>query len=275
MNHRVIFSDNGVLVDWSTSLASYLVGQQSFTLNASEDYIYIGSRLPFNHLYFKLPTVNTNPTTISVEYWEGTEWKETFDVIDETQGFTKSGHITFTPNKRFQWGYESTNYEGDVIDGLEDVVIYDLYWMRLKFTQNTSAMAISWIGNIFCEDSDIYSEFPDLQKTEVLTSYKLGKTNWEEQRVRASEMLIHDLIYMQIISDKGQILNRRDFTLACVQKTVEIILMAFGDDYLERIGFIREEYKKRLAKRIARVDKNNNAIEDKWETKNETGFLRR
>ena len=187
MNNRIIFSDNGSLIDWSVKLNNYFTGHHTFTLNHSEDYIYIGSRLPFNHQYFNLSKFNTNTSVISVQYWEGNEWIECVEVVDETEGFKKSGFIQFTPNKRYSWCMESTNYESDIVEGLEDVVIYDRYWVRLKFSATLTETKIDWVGNIFCSDDDIYSEYPDLAKQEVLTSFKSGKCNWEEQRVKASE----------------------------------------------------------------------------------------
>ena len=43
MMTRVLFSDNGVLSDKSTTLDDYKNGQSALTIDASEDAIYIGA----------------------------------------------------------------------------------------------------------------------------------------------------------------------------------------------------------------------------------------
>ena len=68
-------------------------------------------------------------------------------------------------------------------------------------------------------------------------------------------------------------MDREWYRNAAVQKTAEIIFGAFGDDFSDQRIQARDEYKLRLVKRLARVDKNNNAIEEPFERKVVTGFL--
>ena len=58
MNNRIIFSDNGVLDDWSTTLKVYTGSGKAFSYTLSQDYIYIGQRSPFNHIYIKMEKKN-------------------------------------------------------------------------------------------------------------------------------------------------------------------------------------------------------------------------
>jgi hypothetical protein len=274
MNNRIIYSDNGVLKDYSPQFNSYHSDSVDLTLKTT-DYLYIGSRLPFNHIYLKLDENDSNDLALNVEYWDGNIWREVVELIDETEGLKKSGHIQFTPNRRYTWAWEPTNEDGSQITGLTDVVIYDLYWMRISVSTESEETSFNWIGNVFCEDEDIYPEFPSLEKANTKQAYKVGKLNWEEQRVRASQVLINDLIAKNVIQEKGQILDWRLFTNACVSKTAEIIFSAFGDDYTDNRDAARGEYKLRLSNMNYRVDQNKNAIEDKYEQGFKSGFLSR
>jgi hypothetical protein len=274
MNNRIIYSDNGTLKDYSPQFNSYHSDAVNLTLKTT-DYLYIGSRLPFNHIYLKLDENDSNDLALNVEYWDGNIWREVVELIDETEGLKKSGHIQFTPNRRYTWAWEPTNEDGSQITGLTDVVIYDLYWMRISVSAESEETSFNWIGNIFCEDEDLYPEFPSFEKANTKQAYKVGKLNWEEQRVRASQVLINDLISKNVIQEKGQILDWRLFTNACVSKTAEIIFSAFGDDYTDNRDAARGEYKLRLSNMNYRVDQNKNAIEDKYEQGFKSGFLNR
>lgn len=276
MNKRILYSDNGTLIDFSVNLNKYNAIESEFSYVAGEDFIYIGSRLPFNSLYFKLNASNTIPAKMKIEVYDGESWEEVNEVIDETEGFFKSGHVTFTPDRDAGWQHENTNDEGSFVPGLQSVKIYDQYWMRVSFDVTLdSDCSLLWVGSLFCDDSDIGSEYPDLVKSSVLSAFQSGKTNWEEQRVRASEVLIQDLMINRVIVDSGQMLEKEDYRVACVQKVAEIIFNAFGDDYIDNRQRAREEYQRRLSNPIKRIDHNANGVEEKVESFNSQGWLSR
>jgi len=276
MNKRILYSDNGNLIDFSVNLNKYSATESEFSYVAGEDYIYIGSRLAFNSLYFKLNASNTTPANMSIEVWDGSQWRFVNEVIDETEGFFKSGHVTFVPNRDHGWLHESTNDGGAVVPGLAAVKIYDQYWMRISFDVNLDLdCSLLWVGSLFCDDSDIGSEYPDLVKSSVLSAFQSGKLNWEEQRVRASEIIIQDLMINRVILDAGQMLEREDYRVACVQKVAEIIFNAFGDDYIDQKQRAREEYQRRLSNPVKKIDLNANAVEERSETFNTQGWLSR
>ena len=276
MEKRIIFSDNGTLNDYSVALNKYEASTENFVLVAAEDYLFVGSRFPFNSLFFKMGTVNSNSSTMSVHYWDGDEWQAVVNIIDETEGLTQDGNVTFYPDLDENWMREHTNYNGETITGLSGITIYNQYWIRISFSADLSAgTTLRYIGNIFCNDDDIYSEYPDFRSPNVLTSFKSGKTDWEEQRYKASRILIQDLVDKKIITEGGQILNRSDYAEACVSKTAEIIYNSFGDDFKDQKLEAHKEYNARLSKRVHRVDLNGNALEDISESRNETGFLNR
>lgn len=273
---RVLFSDNGTLIDYTTALNNYVSGSKTFNYTTAQDALYIGSKLPFNHIYFKLGTLNVVAATMSVSYWSGTTWEPVVELTDETSGFTSSGFIKFTPSKQSQWQMASTNNDGSSITDLTSVTIYDLYWLKITFDATlTTSTTITWAGNLFSDDDDLATEFPDFAKTSVKTSFAAGKTNWQEQHVKAAAVLAQDLVDMGIIYETGQILNRQDYIEASVMKTAEIIYRALGDDFSDQRQQAREEYQLRLAKRVHKIDNNADAIEQVVERRQETGWMSR
>jgi len=277
MNKRVFYSDNGDIRDLSVNLNKYDETESSFNYVAGEDFIYIGARLPFNSLYIKLIDKNTLPANMYVEVFDGDSWNFVNELIDETGAFHVSGHITFVPDRDSGWSREDTSGDGDNIPGLESLKIYDRYWMRISFDADLSlGCSLSWVGSIFSDDSDLGSEYPDLVKTSVLTSFKAAKTNWEEQHVKAAQVIEQDLMINGVIVDPGQMLEREDYRLASVQKVAEIVFNAFGDDYIDQRQRAREEYQKRLSSPVKKIDKNANGIEEVSESlDNTSGWLSR
>jgi hypothetical protein len=271
MNKRFFYLDNSTLSDWTPALNNYKTGSKNMPFVAGQHALMIGSRLPFNHFYVKLANSNAHISTLQVSYWSDNGWRSAVELIDETEAFKNSGFITFTPDKNTNWKMEE---ESQKIPELSNVIVYNYYWLKLTFTNNLHVnTTIDWIGNLFSDDNDLGAEFPDLVKTSVLTSYQTGKTNWQEQHVKAAEIIEQDLINRGIIDGSESILDREWYRNASVQKTAEIIFGAFGDDFSDQRIQARDEYKLRLVKRLARVDKNNNAIEEPFERKVVTGFL--
>lgn len=276
MNKRIIFSDNGTLSDFSVELDKYKSGTKVMPFVAADDYLFIGSRLPFNHFYFKLSVLNILPSSMSIDYWSTNGWNSMVELTDETAGLTASGYVTFTPDEEAPWTMANTNGSGQTITGLETVTIYNMFWLRISFSADLSlTTALQWIGNIFSNDDDLYAEFPDFSKADNLTSFQSGKTDWQEQAVVAANVIIQDLIDDRIIDDGSQILIKEDFRLPSVAKVAEIIFRAFGDDYIDDRKEVREEYKQRMKKRVPRIDKNKNGKEEVFERSSTSGWLSR
>lgn len=269
MQRRIFFSNNGTLEDMSVELGNYFSGTKSFSCVAAEDSIFLGSQLPFNHIYLKFSgtNVNANASELSVAVWDSGDWRSCVEVIDETASsgktFAQSGFIRWTPDKSYSWSRESTNYSGESITGLTTVEIYDLYWIKLTFsTDLTANVTLSWAGQIFSNDDDLGSEYPDLVRSSVISAFETGKTTWEEQHIRAADIMIKDLIRQQSIKYREQILEREDLVLASVAKTAQIIYGAFGPDYDEQRKAAGEEYKYRISTAYPKIDRNRNARED-------------
>jgi len=277
VTNRVLFSNNGVLVDLTKDTNKFQSGTATIAdYTAAQDYLYLGSMAPFNHFYVKMATASAVPASMTAEYWDGKSWIATYKLDDETSGLTASGFITMFPRRDNAWNVESTNDRGDQVTGLTTINVYDMYWMRLKLSADVPlGFAISWIGHKFSDDDDLASEFPDLVRAKMLLAYGTAKTSWEEQHAKAADLITQDLISSEVISWKGQLLVRDEFTLASIQKVAELIFNALGDDYLDQRDRAQAEYKRRLDKSSYRIDANSNALLSPAEAVSRSGFMRR
>lgn len=267
MSSRTIWSDNGTLKDISVEVGKYNVGTKIIPIVASEDFIYIGSDFPFNHRYIDIVTANDQASSISVALWDGDSWVSTSDLIDQTSlaGVTlaQSGILSFVKATRDTWGRESTNNEGDQVQGLTGINILNLYWARLTFTGDLKATTeIKYIGHKFSDDNLLGVLYPDLVRSEVLVQFKTGKTSWLEQHIQAAQDIISDLKNRNIIKSENQILDWEQFSVASVHRVAMIAFNAFGKDFLELKAAAEAEYKKELNKTLYNIDLNNNATLD-------------
>ena len=273
---RVLYSDNGTLTDITKKVENYKSGTFAFNYVAGEDCFYIGSDLPLNHLFFKFQTLNLVPATVSVEYWSEGSWTPVVDIMDETDGFTSSNYIEFTPNKQAFWRRESTNDQGQSIPDLISVSIYDQFWIKVTLSVDlTPGTTLSWVGNLFSNDLDLFAELPSLNRPALMSHFQSGKTNWEEQHVRAADLLIKELKNRNIIRDPGQILRREDYRLASVSKCAQVIFTALGDDYVDDAVRAASEFKARVDSATPVIDQNMNAIPEVQEKLQKMGFISR
>lgn len=281
MIDRVLFSDNGTLSDISRPLAKYRSGESSFTFVATDDAIYIGSLLPFNHLYFKLGSnVNANASEVSIKTYNGSEFVPVVNIVDETAvsgaSLAQSGFIQWLTDQNESWEREDTSNDGvSIITELGSVTIYDKYWLEIKFSNDLTAVDLQWLGQIFSDDDDLRSEYPDLLRSNVLAAFESGKTDWQEQHARAAELIAKDLVSKRIIDRKEQIVDRDAYKLASVSKVAELIFKSFGDDYINDRTAARQEYDARMNKAIYNVDKDKDARLDVDEAVQQNGWLNR
>ena len=279
MNYRIIHSDNGTLKDLSVNLNKYTSGSEIIPLEVANDYLYVGARFPFNSFYTIVKEVNAIPSTISIEYWDGNEWKSAIEVLDQTEGLAKSGKISFVPSKQYGWMMDDTVHSNDTteeIEGLGNIVIYDHYWIRLKVSATlTPTTELSWTGVNFASDADLFLEYPLFDSTSMMNAYKSGKTSWQDQIVTASALVVEDLISKKIIKGQEQILDTDKLRSVTVSKTAQIIYKALGDDYNDEKEAVTKEYYSRLNKSIFHVDENSNARLDERETRLTQGYIYR
>jgi len=279
---KFIFDDNGTLSDKSTGLNNYHSGSAVIDFTAAEDTVYIGSELPFNSLFFDIASVNAESSVPTISYWNGAEFKEMVEVIDETAAsgvpFAKSGHLTWVTDKNYSWVEEDTVTSQGVenITGLGDIVAYNLYWLKITYsTSLTNTTELSFTGPKFCEQADLVGEYSMLGNSTFIGNYESGKTDFEREIVLASQMIIEDLIDMAVIQNGDQLLERRKLRDACVSKVAEIVFNNLGDDYKDDTSKARGQYKQRINKKNYKADMNANARLDGQEKKVMIGGLYR
>ena len=234
VNQRIIHGDNATLVDKSKELNDFVSGEATFPIVAADDYIYIGSDLPFNHRYFLAgSTVNANVSAISIDIWDGNEWEPAVDVVDYTSvgGATlaQSGYIRWTVDRNGFFGQEDTTED---ITDLATLKIYDFYWVRLSFSADlTAGTALKYVGFKFAEDDDLALLYPDLNLSATKSAFTSGKTNWNDQHFLAAEEIIRRLRKKHIVWSRNQILDWEQFYEAGIHKAAELIMTPFGDDF--------------------------------------------
>lgn len=273
---RVFFKEGSTVLEVTKEINSYKSDTYLLSFGTG-DGLYIASDFPLNHFYIKMGSVlNSNPSTILIDYWTGNGWTPVVNQNDYTDALGGSGFIEFTPDRDVSWVMENTSSNGQTVTDLETITVYDKYWVRLKVSADlTDAIELKWIGNLFSEDDDLFSEFPLFNDTEFLSAFETGKTSWEEQHAKAAEIIIQDLKRKNIILGKEQILERDVLLPASVCKVAQIIFNAFGKDYSDQLLRARDEYDKRMDLRNFVTDLNNNAIPDPIDRSMSQGWLSR
>lgn len=259
---RFLKRKDTTLTDITREISNYDFGTSVVNLEKDTDYLYIGQILPFNHLYFKVSTVNDVAADLSIDYWDGTSWRAMVDVIDETSEsgvpFAKSGYITWVPNKQYIWYYDDTviNVGTEKITGLGDSVIYDMFWIRIKASVNLkSTTALSWAGNLFSDDTNLYAEYPLFNSSSYKTSVETGKTDWEKQHVIAAKLIANDLKRNSKVITCGQILDRNDMQMASVSRTAAVIYNLLGRDWDEEYNKAKKEAAERMNFSFQKIDR--------------------
>jgi len=267
--------------DYSNELNTYKTLTALIDLE-SDSTLYIGQRYPFNGLSFKFDTVNDQASVLSIQYWDGSNWRSVVETSDGTSNsgatFGKDGDITWVPNKNYRWNYDDTvKTDGTTqITNMGDVTIYDQYWVKFTFSGNLKATtALKWVGNLFCSDNDLFAEHPVLNNTDFLTSIESTKTDYEEQRVIASKDVINDLIQREIIVHQGQILDRDKLRLMTVSQTAYIIYKMLGTDYNDERDLAQKDFNNRRNLKIYNVDKDKDGRLDNHEILRSTSLSRR
>jgi hypothetical protein len=268
LTHRVLYSDNGVLTDRTLEAKS---GGFTQTFVASEDYLYIGQMFPFNSFYLDISTGNTNASILSIQYWGGTVWEDAVDVLDSTASsgvtLSNSGIVRFTINRKNSWKNIDDTTEERNIGDLQDIEIYNNYWIRLKLSADSSTTTFNEISYKFTNDDTVQTLDPDIN--EYLTAWEAGKTNWLEQILLASRHVVIDLKRKGFIRDVSQILLiDREIELLAAYKTLTLIYNGLGGDkFNQKKEDVNRTYLEILSGINVVVDQNNDGLLHKSEVR--------
>ena len=281
MKRRIIFKDNTALNDYTNNLYDYYANTESFTAVALEDNLFIGATLPFNHFYVDASGTNAQASNMAVSYWDGTEFQDVVELTDNTKvgsgTLGQSGFVEFVTDKNKNWAKEDTvnNSGTELIDGLGDKTIYDLYWLKIGFSADLDAVTLNWLGSVYSNDDDLKLEFPDLVRYEIRELFEYWKETYFEQHCIAAQMIDKELINRNVMNNENQVLSREDLKLASVQKVAALIYNALGDDYVDNFIAAEKEYLNRIEKAYVKIDTNANARVDVQERNPCIGMLYR
>lgn len=282
LQNRIIWSDNGTLKNLSLILNNHISGTQVLPIVGAQDYIYLGSDAPFNHRWLEVVTPNTESLSLSVEYWDGKNWVTCVEVINETvdttgtKSFNKSGLITWVPDKKKSgWSADDTNDgSSNVITGLSTVTIYDLFWVRLKFTGTaTLTTEVSFLGHKFSNDEDLYSLYPEFETTEAKERFKDALTTWDSLHFEAAKQIIRELKSDRVINSGNQVLEVEVFKLPAIHKVAELIFSAYGTDWEKDKQQALIEFKKAMKVDLFNVDLDQDGRLSPIESKARAGLL--
>lgn len=281
--NRVLWKSGvSTLYDLSKSLNYYLAGQETIDFAAATDALYIGSDAPFNHRWFDIVTVNDQASELNVAIWDGGDWVDCVDVIDETitsatKSMGQSGFVSWTPNIReSSWACQSSTEDMGPNEILSTVKIYDLYWAKLTFSADLKdTFALKYLGHKFCGDTDLYAEYPDLNNSTLLTAFAAAKTTWNDQEFLATKYVLDDLKDKKIIWSKNQIMDWGLLKPPTIHKTASIIYSAFGDDYRDNMAEAEKKYARCMQKKSWSIDLNANAYLENSEKKSQTDWMTR
>lgn len=286
LTNRVIFKDSTTATDLSVELNN--ADSKTGTVNivvADSDALYFGSELPFNARYIRVSTANDQASVVSVEYFDGSSsFVSAVDVIDETSSggntLAQSGWISWKSDKdEGNPGKQDTD-DMPTTEFLQSsgLKIYDLYWVKLTFSADLkSTTALSYVGYKFCEDEDIGALYPQLNTSDIKGQFSTGKTDWDEQIIHASDMIVRDLKndnrYREFVS-RNQILDPEQLNHACVYKTARLIFNEFGDDSKDEFERAQRLYKEALDT-VLRLDLDGDVRLDQGEFIKTGSFKRR
>lgn len=273
---RIFFKDGAGISELTNKLNKYKSGTSVLSITDT-DAIYVATDFPLNNFYVKMgEVINEESSVISISYWSGMGWVPVVNLNDYTSAFSQSGFVEFTPDRQVSWGMSNSNSAGQFIPELSTVTVYDKYWIKIEFSVTLTAdIELDWFGSLFTDDEDLFSEYPIFNDANFLASFEAGKTTWQEQHVRAAEIIIADLIRKKVVMGGEQILDRKKFIDASISKVAEIILNSFGNDYVEQRKVAKEEYSKRLDLGQYSTDLNNDGILDSTDVSYRQGWLSR
>ncbi len=259
-DQRIFFSDNGTLTDLSMTLNDFRSGTSVINYTVSQDYLFIGSFLPFNHKYFDVNVANDVTAAISVDIWDGAAWQAAVDIIDRTsvggKTLAQDGIISWSTDITKVWGRQ---YKSSQVTGLSGTNIYNMYWIRLSFNATLKAtMSLDFVGQKFNTDTDLFSFYPDLNNSSLMTSYASGKTNWNEQAFIATENIIRDLKKDQTIVSADQVLDF-DLFKECSCHACAMVIY-WGLNQIEKHDKAKTKYDTNFKQGFLRVDLNQDAL---------------
>lgn len=276
-NQRVLWSDNGTIKDLSVNLSDFKANAETIDFVAAEDYLYVGSYLPYNHKWFEISSANSSTVNIQVSVWDGDEFNSVIEILDMTSfggaSMAASGIVRFTHDRDESWKREQDSFD---VTGLESTEIYNLHWSRIGFSGDlTASFALNFVGQKFSDDNDLYLYYPDLNQADLKTAFAAGKTDWNDQAFAAAKLIQRDLERKASLLSADQIIDYEFFNEPSVHKVAQLIFYGLGRSYADLKDDAEAKYKEAMAQTYLRLDLNADGDLSGAERRYRQGFMRR
>lgn len=230
----------------------------AFALTTS-DAFYIGCKSPFASRYFAMSTVcSVAGRTVSLKYWNGSDWAAVEDVVDQTLGFTASGFISWQ------------NPGGWAKKALTPITDVELYWIKLTVSGTITDAVLQAVLNLFSDDALVRTYYPEL----ISDSRYLppDRTNYLEQHVAAKDLVVRRLKADGAIRDEAQIIDPNELALAAVHAFAWVLLnpIARSEEDRQRAKDALDDMGMEISRVPFDVDQNEDGKVD--EVEKNTGF---
>jgi hypothetical protein len=235
-------------------------------IDVNTKYIYIAQKFPFNNIFMLMSAlVNTVSSKIRVEYWNHANgWTDAKDILDFTRGLRKHGLVQFQLDNHFSWDCIQET-DGDDLDCPEEIKgksINDCHWLRFSYDVmpiNTAAVVddpgtplvdetaakidvqVKSFTYAFTTSEKVNAV--DVQAKRYYETFATGKTDWQDEILIGSEMMIADLKLSKFIKSAGQIILLDDFVLPCAYRVLEHIYSQMGTAYDDKRGEVKALYR--------------------------------
>jgi len=259
-------------LDISEFVNDFRTGTQTFAYTAGQ-YLYVGSIVPFNNLWFEVGVANDLAATLSVSMWFGQEWTPAVDLYDGTSGLFSTGRVVWNTDLDKGWNIEQRSSQ---VTGLAGTNIFNMYWARFSWSVSIKATtSLKYLGQKFANDDILGSYYPDLTLSSLKEQFESGKTNWDEQHYMSAELIVMDLKKRGVIFGRGQILDYSLLESASCHKLAEIVYTSFGPSYFEQRAEAAKYYEKQMTLPFKTVDHNLDGRLDPLERILSTRFMTR
>lgn len=216
----------------------------------NQKYLYIAQKFPFNNIFFLLGAVlNTQTSKMKIEYWTSVGWKSAVDVLDFTNGFKKNALVQFQLDNEFSWERISESDSNETTNIPEEVKgkhINDCWWIRISFDIAPDVTTeVKSVGYAFTTTEVVNGV--DTQAPRYYNTFQTGKTNWLDEILMGSQMMIADMKSSGLLKSHGQIIELDDYYLPCAYRVLEHIYSQMGTAYDGKRGEVKALYKKFIA----------------------------
>lgn len=231
-------------------------------LVAAEDAIYIGKQAPFNNFYYWASTVNTNSSTMSIQYWSNSSWNSAVDVLDGTalSGATlgRSGTVQFSPEINETWTrVTDTSETSNTPTELRSLTIYNLYWLKITVSADLSAGTTGKkIFYNFTDEQTVTSIDTDLARYKTALSI----SDLTDKILLATKEILTKMKANRFVFDEGQVLRLHDFYLPTAYQVLVILLQDLGEDFRPKRELYINKVNDFLKVENLSLDTNNNAF---------------